>query len=438
MAAKEARGLGSDCEVNDESNTPPVELEDFIGEIDVSLPPDGGLTAWLQVASSWLIFFNVLGLLNTYGQFQTLYETEVLSQNNPSTIAWIGSVQYLISYVTCIFTGPIWDAGHVRFLLVTGTVIMVFGLMMLSLCHVYYQFFLAQAVATGIGFGFVFMPGTAILPQWFTTRGPFAIGVAATGSSLGAVIYPIMLQRLVPRIGFPWAVRAIAFMVLATMIMAASMMRLRIAKNTSKRSLIDLKHLGDLPYLLVCTGYFIGFSGLYVFYYYINLYAVDVAGTNSSLAFYLLAMLNSGSFFGRLLPNYVAGAVGVMNVQILAGVVSSVLAFALLAIKTTTGVIVFTIAYGFASGPFLSLCISVTTGVSADKSTWGTRLGMSYAFMGLGVLIGSPVAGAIIGEGQHKNWTGMILWSGILLMASSMVLIIARIAARGPVLWIRI
>jgi len=41
-------------------------------------PPDGGLAAWLQVACSWLIFFDVLGILNTYGQFQTICETDIL------------------------------------------------------------------------------------------------------------------------------------------------------------------------------------------------------------------------------------------------------------------------------------------------------------------------------------------------------------------------
>ena len=59
-------------------------------------PPNGGLQAWLQVLSSFLIFFNVLGLLNAYGQFQTVYETDILQSLTPSTIAWIGSVQFLV------------------------------------------------------------------------------------------------------------------------------------------------------------------------------------------------------------------------------------------------------------------------------------------------------------------------------------------------------
>jgi hypothetical protein len=37
----------------------------------------------------------------------------------------------------------------------TGTVLTAFGLMMTSLCHEYYQFFLAQGVVTGAGLSLV-------------------------------------------------------------------------------------------------------------------------------------------------------------------------------------------------------------------------------------------------------------------------------------------
>lgn len=175
-------------ELDDGSTQSPPTNEKDKANADLSAPPDGGIQAWLQVVSSFLIFYNVLGLLNAYGQFQTVYETDLLKDITSSTIAWIGSVQFFACYITCIFTGPVWDAGRLHLLIGSGTVIMVFGLMMLSLCKEFYQFFLAQAVVTGIGFGLVFMPASAIVSQWFSSKGPFAIGVATTGSSIGKMI----------------------------------------------------------------------------------------------------------------------------------------------------------------------------------------------------------------------------------------------------------
>ncbi len=148
-------------------------------------PPNGGSMAWLQVAGAWTIMFNVLGLLNAYGQFQNLYERDRLKNESASTIAWIGSAQFLVCYVVCIFTGPLLDMGHLHLLLGIGTVVTVFGLMMVSLCHSYYQFFLAQTIVTGIGFGLIFLPASSVVSQWFSTGAPLAIGIAVSGSSIG-------------------------------------------------------------------------------------------------------------------------------------------------------------------------------------------------------------------------------------------------------------
>lgn len=151
-------------------------------------PPNGGFTAWLQVLGAWTIMFNVLGLLNSYGQFQSIYETDILKNESSSTIAWIGSTQFLVCYLVCIFTGPLLDTGHLHLLLLIGTLVTVFGLMMVSLCHSYYQFFLSQTIVTGIGFGLVFLPASSVVSQWFSTRTPLAIGISVSGSSIGTLV----------------------------------------------------------------------------------------------------------------------------------------------------------------------------------------------------------------------------------------------------------
>jgi hypothetical protein len=58
--------------------------------------------------------------------------------------------------------------------------------MMLSLCKVYWQVLLAQALCIGVGMACLFIPSVAILATYFTTNLPFATGVAASGSSLGS------------------------------------------------------------------------------------------------------------------------------------------------------------------------------------------------------------------------------------------------------------
>lgn len=71
----------------------------------------------------------------------------------------------------------------------------VFGYMMTSLATEYYQVMLAQGICVGIGTGCLFVPSGAIMPQYFKKRKALANGIAATGSSIGGVIYPIMFYK---------------------------------------------------------------------------------------------------------------------------------------------------------------------------------------------------------------------------------------------------
>ena len=83
--------------------------------------------------------------------------------------------------------GPLFDAGHMRLLLVVGTICSVLGMFMTSLCTTgeYWQVILAQGLTTGIGFGCLFIPSVAVLPTYFTKKKALALGIGASGSSLG-------------------------------------------------------------------------------------------------------------------------------------------------------------------------------------------------------------------------------------------------------------
>jgi hypothetical protein len=152
---------------------------------NVNSIPNGGLRAWLQVAGSFFLFFNSWGIINTFGVYQTYYESAILAAETPSTISWIGSVQAFLLMLVGALTGPVYDAGYFRELLAVGSFLVVFGHMMLSICTQYWQAFLAQAICIGLGTGCLFVPSVAILSTYFTTKVASAMGLAAAGSGMG-------------------------------------------------------------------------------------------------------------------------------------------------------------------------------------------------------------------------------------------------------------
>ena len=79
---------------------------------------------------------------------------------------------------------------------------------------VYYQVLLSQGVLSGTGMSLLLVPSTAIIPTYFTQNRALAVGLANTGASLGGIVYPILTRRLLAEVGFSWALRATALVVL--------------------------------------------------------------------------------------------------------------------------------------------------------------------------------------------------------------------------------
>jgi predicted MFS family arabinose efflux permease len=320
-------------------------------------------------------------------------------------------------------TGPIYDAGYFRSLLIFGSIMLVLGQMMLSLCHAYWQVLLAQAFCIGIGAGALFIPSVAILSTYFSTRIGSAIGIAASGSSFGGVIYPIVFHKLLPKIGFAWTTRVLGFIILATMIIPNMCMRVRVLPAKS-RSLLDLRAFLIPAYSLQVAGFFCGFMGLYMPFFYGQVYALRRHITNENLAFYLLAVMNSTSTFGRIIPNVLADRIGPLNVVIPCTIVSATLCLLFMTATKTPGIVALMAFYGFFSGSFVSLPPAIVVSLSQDaREKIGTRLGQSFAFVAVGVLIGTPIGGVVL---DHSGFDALWTFGGCLLFASAMFLGAAR------------
>ena len=81
--------------------------------------------------------------------FQTYYETNPYWKASPSNISWIGSIQAFLLLLVGVFTGPVYDAGYFRHLIITGAILIPLGFMMTSLAREYWQVMLAQAFTIG-------------------------------------------------------------------------------------------------------------------------------------------------------------------------------------------------------------------------------------------------------------------------------------------------
>ena len=92
----------------------------------------------------------------------------------------------------------------------------------------YYQILLSQAICSAIGASCLFYPAFNCVTTWFFKKRGAALGAVAAGSSLGGVIFPIMVTHLIPEVGFGWTLRICAFLILALLIFALLTIKSRI------------------------------------------------------------------------------------------------------------------------------------------------------------------------------------------------------------------
>ncbi|KAL4922074.1 major facilitator superfamily domain-containing protein [Aspergillus aurantiobrunneus] len=395
-------------------------------------PPNGGLDAWLHVAGGFMLMFNTWGMLNTFGVFQTYYESGAIFQRSSSDISWIGSVQATTLLMAGVFTGPIYDRGCLRLLLTVGSFGIVFGTMMLSLCKEYWQVLLAQGFCVGIGAGCLFVPCVSILPTYFSSKLGAALGLAVSGSSLGGVIYPIVLNRLIEPLGFGWAVRVIGFIALGTLLIPVAVMKQRV-KPPKARALIDWTAFTDIPYMVLVTAGLIAFMGLFTLFFYISFVGSARQLTSNDMAFYIVPILNAASCFGRTIPNAMADKLGVFNLITPCCMMVGVLMLCMLAVTNEAGLIVIAVLSGFFSGAMIGLPPLCFVALTKDKSKIGTRIGMGFGMMAFGVLAAGPGAGDILGdgEGDSMNWDGLWIFGGVSALVASFIFGVLRVAKYG-------
>jgi MFS family permease len=94
-------------------------------------------------------------------------------------------VQAWLLIVIGVLSGPLFDLGYFRSMLLVGNFLVVFGIMMLSLSTTYWQVFLSQGLCMGLGAGLLYIPSLALVGIWFDKKRALALGIVMSGIAVG-------------------------------------------------------------------------------------------------------------------------------------------------------------------------------------------------------------------------------------------------------------
>ncbi|KAI9836718.1 MAG: hypothetical protein M1837_003267 [Sclerophora amabilis] len=385
--------------------------------------PEGGLRAWSVVLGSIMGMTASFGMMNSIGVFQAYISNDQLKDYGEGTIGWIFSLYVFLSFFCGVQIGPIFDMRGPRLLVLSGSVL-------IESLTAYWHFLIVFGILGGVGTSLIFTPAIASVGHFFFERRANATGIAATGGSLGGIIFPLTAQALFPRVGFAWTTRIIGFIFIFLLTFANLLIRSRLPPKAGGNTIPDFRIFKDLKFALTTAGVFFVEWGLFIPIGYLTSYSM-AQGMPSAFSYQIIAIFNAGSFFGRWLPGYLADLIGRFNTMILTIILCLVTTFAFWfpAGRSIAMLVIYAVLFGFASGSGISLT-PVCVGQQCKTEQYGRYYATCYTVVSIGTLTGLPIAGQILAVNGGAYW-GLIVFTGICYAGALVTFVAARVLAVG-------
>ncbi|KAK9320671.1 major facilitator superfamily domain-containing protein [Lipomyces orientalis] len=392
--------------------------------------PDGGLEAWITVMGAFFGMFGAFGWINAMGVFQKYYETHQLSTLSDSTISWISSLQIFFLLFSGLFIGHLFDCFGPRYLMLFGTFLQVFGIMMTSICQTYIQILFCQAVVAPIGSAFTFHACISSAATWFDRKRAMVLGIVISGSSLGGLVFPIVIRHFSNHTTYGWTMRYCGFIILSLLVIAnVAVKSMNKASGWTPLNWSTFcKTFNDFNFIILTAGSFVIFLALFAPFTYIVSDAT-FHGVDAVMANYLVSILNGSSIFGRIIPGVLADKfVGRYNMYLIGIFLSGILTMALwIPAQSLIPLAVYAALYGFSAGTVVTMLPSCCGQIS-EVNQIGTRVGTILGVIGFSCLAGIPLSGAIIHDGSRQmQWTSMKLFCGIMMLCGGVIVVFARL-----------
>ena len=136
--------------------------------------------------------------------------------------------------------------------------------------------------------------------------------------------------------------------------------------------------------------------------------------------------MNGSGVLARIIPNFISDRwTGPLNLMIPFAATSALVMYSWMAVDSVTGLWTFAVFYGVFAAGIQGLFPVVLTSLTHDPQKLGVRTGMGFAIMGCAVLIGPPIAGALI-TADGGRYVGLQAFAGSCMVVGSVILLGCR------------
>ncbi|CAH0059166.1 unnamed protein product [Clonostachys solani] len=409
--------------------------------------PDGGSRAWVVVLAGFLNFFTGFGILNSWGTFQNYYENAMMGGGTSWTegrITWIGNLQTGILFSSGLIIGPASDRWGARPLVIFGSVLVFLSCMAAGSSSMWWHYLLTQGIMFSIRNALMFYATVGAIAEWFDKRRGVALGIAASGSSVGGIFWPSVLNAMFHTVGFGWVHRATGLICLPFFIFSSIFIRGRkgLAGHDTHGRVVDpsyrnpRKAIFRWDFIAFIISEFLVYLGFLIPFGFIPAYATS-HGIGPIQANALLSICYGGSVFGRVLGGMFGDRFGRFNILSLICFLTGMMTLVWIKMTTFSSMVAFALLFGLFSGGIMPLSSTCVAQITPDMGYLGLRIGFMMAVLSITTFISTPITthlrtmsaglGPTEASGRPSGFTPLFLFSGCVTILGGVCILFTRL-----------
>ncbi|KAH9464802.1 hypothetical protein Pst134EA_003255 [Puccinia striiformis f. sp. tritici] len=423
-------------------------------------PVDRGRFAFQYLVAMFTIETIVWGFATSFGVLFNFYQHDPRSPIKPAPNA-----KLILTLVGTINTGTIaglapffsfWIAkkpGIRRRLMFSGLLTCALSIFLSSYSTSAFHILLSQGIGYGVGGCALYYAALSHLPEWFDQRQGFANGLVFTGTGLGGVVFPLILNSLLGRFGAKLALQIVTALFSIPIFLAVFFICPRVSnvhqrQDSSVHSVSSLEDKTLPSSENLFRNFYRCLTRMFWIYIFLNtiqstafylpgLYLptyIHCLGLGSVTGSALLSILNAGTIFAQL----AGGVLSDHYSPFLIGVTSNVLGgtcvlifWGILGQHGIAWLFVFAAAYGATAGAWTCLYFRVLKHFVPDRELLFSAYGVLSMTRGIGNILGGPISSALVsspltdpqqcGGFPKGSFSGLILFTGLVFLISGLI-----------------
>ncbi|MCY4320557.1 MAG: MFS transporter [Alphaproteobacteria bacterium] len=358
---------------------------------------------WGVVGATFIVLFVGFGAAYTFSTFFPSLEHEFGATRAETSLVF--SLAAFLYFGFGAISGRIADIMGPRELCIAGMAVVGAGLLLAAHATTLWEVCVGYGLGVGFGVGLAYVPAVGAVQRWFTTNRGMASGFAVAGIGFGTLAAPLIAIILIEAVDWRFAYLAMAVGILILGGGAAHFITVPANGPAAGPALSGFtvgEALSSRIFWILYLATLVLAFGMFIPFVHAVPHALD-QGFSLVEANALVPLIGVGSTVGRFLLAPIADRIGrKLCLALLYAGMGAMLGAWMLVVPFWQLAIVAGV-FGLCYGGFVALAPSVTADLFGLRSI-SAIIGLLYSSVGIGTLLGPPLAGLAYDEFSSYEW----------------------------------